>query len=342
MDKIRLGRTELMATACSFGALPIQRIPAADAAKLLRRAYDSGINFFDTANAYSDSEEKIGLGLHNVRQNIILATKSAATDKATVMQHIELSLKRMQTDYIDLFQFHNPAVLPDPANENGAYAAALEAKKKGMIRFIGITNHRLALSRQAVETGWYDTLQFPFSCLASADEIALAAYAHQHDMGFIAMKGMSGGLIKDAALTFTFMKQHPFVVPIWGMQRESELEQFLSLEQNPPAYDADMQARIEQEKAALSGNFCRSCGYCLPCPAHIDIPNAARMMFLLRRSPSAQWLQGKPYESMMNINNCIHCDHCKNHCPYGLDTPALLQENLKDYIAFKKEFEENK
>lgn len=339
MKQIQLGRTGLQVSASAFGALPIQRISMEEAAKLLRRAYDGGINFFDTANAYTDSEEKIGLGLSDVRHNIVIATKSGASDKATVLSHIALSLKRMKTDYIDLFQFHNPASLPVPEDENGAYAAALEAKKKGMIRFIGITNHRSTLCRQAVDTGLFDTLQFPFSCLASEDDIALAEYANAHDMGFIAMKAMSGGLIRDAALAFTFMKQYPFVVPIWGMQRESELEQFLALEQNPPAYDSDMQARIAKEKKELAGNFCRGCGYCLPCPAEIDIPTSARMKLLLRRAPSARWLTGSNYESMMNIENCIHCDHCKNHCPYGIDTPALLRENFEDYIAFKAAYE---
>ena len=162
MEKIRLGRTELMVTKTAFGALPIQRISGEDAAKLVRRAYEGGINFFDTANAYSDSEEKLGLALHDVRQDVVIATKSGAADKKTALAHIEESLRRLQTDYIDLFQFHNPAVLPDPEDPEGAFAAALEMKEKGHIRHIGITNHRLHIAKAAIASGNFETLQFPF------------------------------------------------------------------------------------------------------------------------------------------------------------------------------------
>ena len=152
MVKVRLGKTELWVTKTAFGALPIQRIDHAAAKKLLRRAYESGINYFDTANMYTDSEEKIGEALHDVRQNIVISTKSGGKDKKTVREHIELSLRRMQTDYIDLFQFHNPAELPDPEDPDGPFAAALEAKEKGYIRHVGITNHRLGVAQAAIET----------------------------------------------------------------------------------------------------------------------------------------------------------------------------------------------
>ena len=155
MKKIMLGKTGLMVTKTAMGCLPIQRISLEAAKKLLRKAYDNGINYFDTANMYTDSEEKIGAALHDVRQNIIISTKSGGTDYKTVTEHIELSLKRLQTDYIDLFQFHNPAVMPSPEDEKGAYAAALDAKKKGYIRHIGITNHLLKLAHQSIDSVLY-------------------------------------------------------------------------------------------------------------------------------------------------------------------------------------------
>ena len=162
MEKIRLGRTELLVTETAFGALPIQRISKADAVRLVRRAVDAGINYFDTANAYTDSEEKLGEALEGVRQNVVISTKSAATDKATALRHIEESLRRLRTDYIDLFQFHNPAVLPDPNDLNGAFAAALEMKEKGYIRHIGITNHRPKVAQAAIASGDIETLQVHF------------------------------------------------------------------------------------------------------------------------------------------------------------------------------------
>ena len=167
MEKIRLGRTGLLVTKTAFGALPIQRISKADAVKLVRRACEAGINYFDTANMYTDSEEKLGEALHDVRQNVVISTKSGGGDKKTVQAHIEQSLRSLRTDYIDLFQFHNPAVLPDIHDPDGPFAAALEAKQKGYIRHIGITNHRLKVAHEAIESGNFETLQFPFCYLAT-------------------------------------------------------------------------------------------------------------------------------------------------------------------------------
>ena len=334
---IKLGRTGLMVSASSFGALPVQRVSMDEAKKLLRIAYDGGINYFDTANAYSDSEEKIGEALSDVRHNIIISTKSGASDKATLLKHIELSLRRMKTDYIDILQLHNPGTLPDPEDPDSLYGGLLEAQKKGWIRFIGITNHRNQLAWDAVLSGKYDTLQFPFSSISDEKDIALAELARDHDMGFIAMKGLAGGLITNARTTFAFMKQHPWVVPIWGIQRESELQEFLELEKNPPAYDEEMKQLIARDRAELAGNFCHGCGYCQPCPVGIPIQNAARMSLLLRRSPYQSWLTDEMNAEMMKIENCLHCGACASRCPYGLDTPRLLAENLADYKQFRAE-----
>ena len=334
---IKLGRTGLMVSASSFGALPVQRVSMDEAKKLLRMAYDGGINYFDTANAYSDSEEKIGEALSDVRHNIIISTKSGASDKATLLKHIELSLRRMKTDYIDILQLHNPGTLPDPEDPDSLYGGLLEAQKKGWIRFIGITNHRNQLAWDAVLSGKYDTLQFPFSSISDEKDIALAELARDHDMGFIAMKGLAGGLITNARTTFAFMKQHPWVVPIWGIQRESELQEFLELEKSPPAYDEEMKQLIARDRAELAGNFCHGCGYCQPCPVGIPIQNAARMSLLLRRSPYQSWLTDEMNAEMMKIENCLHCGACASRCPYGLDTPRLLAENLADYKQFRAE-----
>lgn len=337
MKKIRLGRTELMVGASSFGALPIQRLSKPEAVKLLREAYELGMNYFDTAHGYTDSEEKIGMALSDVRKDIIISTKSPAKDKKTLMEDIETSLERMKTDYIDLLQLHNPDTLPDPEDPDGLYGGLLEAKRQGMIRHIGITNHSLERAVAAVKSGKYETIQYPFSSLASEEEIALTQLAKQEDVGFIAMKGLSGGLITNAATTFSFIKQYDNVVPIWGIQRESELLEFIEMEKNPPAYDDAMKALIEKDRRELAGNFCRGCGYCKPCPAGIDIPTMARMSLLLRRSPYQRYMTEEFKEQMMVIEQCLHCNACMSRCPYHLNTPELLQENLKDYLQFYEE-----
>lgn len=334
MEKVRLGKTGLMVTKTSFGALPIQRISKADAVKLVRKAYENGINYFDTANAYTDSEEKLGEAFKGIRENVIISTKSGGSDKKTVMAHIENSLKMLQTDYIDLFQFHNPAVLPDINDPDGPFAAALEAKEKGYIRHIGITNHRLAVAHQAIDSGWFETLQFPFCYLATDVDLELLHDCEAADMGFIAMKGLSGGLLNNAEACFAFMQQYPNVVPIWGIQHEWELDQWLELDKCGAKMTDEIKAVIDKDRKELIGNFCRSCGYCLPCPAGIEIPNAARMAQLLRRSPYKPYLTDEWHAKMHKIEGCLHCNACKSRCPYGLDTPSLLQLMLKDYDEF--------
>lgn len=337
MKKIRLGKTELMVGASSFGALPVQRLSTEDACKLLRKAYELGMNYFDTAHGYTDSEEKIGLALSDVRKDIIISTKSPAKDKKTLLEQVQMSLERMKTDYIDILQLHNPDILPDPEDPDSTYGGLLEAKKKGWVRHIGITNHSLARAVAAVKSGKYETIQYPFSSLATDEEVELTRLAKQEDVGFIAMKGLSGGLITNAATTFSFIKQYDNVVPIWGIQRESELLEFIEMEKNPPAYDDAMKALIEKDRRELAGNFCRGCGYCKPCPAQIDIPTMARMSLLLRRSPYQRYMTEEFREKMLVIEQCRHCGACMSRCPYHLNTPELLQENLKDYLQFYEE-----
>lgn len=337
IKKVRLGRTELYVTKTAFGALPIQRISKEDAVRLVRRAYDAGVNYFDTANKYTDSEEKLGIAFEGIRQNVVISTKSDGKDKKTVQAHIEASLRRLRTDYIDLFQFHNPAVLPDINDPDGPFAAALEAKQKGYIRHIGITNHRLAVAHQAIESGNFETLQFPFCYLSSEKDLALVADCRAHDMGFIAMKGLSGGMLNNAAACYAFMQQHDTVVPIWGIQHEWELDQWLDLTERGQTMTPELQAVIDHDRTELAHNFCRSCGYCLPCTAGIDIPQAARMAMLLRRSPYQQYMTDEWYAKMHKIEECVHCDACKSRCPYELDTPDLLQAMLKDYDQFYAE-----
>ena len=338
MKKIRLGKTELMVSKTSFGALPIQRISTEDAAKLVRRAFDAGINYIDTANGYTDSEKKLGLALHDVpREELVLSTKSHAHTKAEAIAHIENSLKMLKTDYVDLFQFHNPAELPNPDDPDGAYAGVLEMQKKGYVRHIGITNHRLKVAHEAIDSGNFETLQFPFCYLATDLDLELVEKCRQADMGFIAMKGLSGGLLNNAEACYCFMQQYPHVVPIWGIQHEWELDQWLELAARDPQMTPEMQAVIDKDRKELVGNFCRSCGYCLPCTAGIDIPQAARMSALLRRSPYKPYMSDEWYRKMHIVEDCVHCDLCKSRCPYGLDTPELLKHMLNDYDEFYKE-----
>lgn len=331
MDTVQLGKTGIAACKNGFGALPIQRISDEDAVYLLKKAYDHGINFFDTARAYTDSEHKVGLAFRGIRDKIYLATKTGAQTAADFWKDLETSLGNLQTDCIDLYQFHNPAFVPKPGDESGLYDAALEAKKQGKIRHIGITNHRLAVAHEAIDSGLYETLQFPFCYLATEKEEELVEKCRKAEMGFVAMKGLSGGLITNSAAAYAFMGQYDNVLPIWGVQREKELDEFLSYQDNPPSMTEEIKALIAHDREELLGDFCRGCGYCMPCPAGIEINNCARMSLLLRRSPSAEHLSPEGQAKMKKIENCLNCGRCRSKCPYGLDTPALLRRNLEDY-----------
>ena len=334
MDKIRLGRTNLLVGRSGFGAIPIQRISFDEAKYLLRKAYEHGINFFDTARGYTDSEEKIGYALSDVRKDIILATKSPAKDKQGLMQDLETSLNKLRTDYIDILQLHNPKSVPEPDGVDKLYEGLLEAKAKGMIRFIGFTNHRINVALEAVVSNFYDTIQFPLSSISSDNDLKLIDACKKHDLGVIAMKALAGGLITNAASTFTFLRQYDNVVPIWGIQRESELDEFLMLEQHPPALNDKMWQVIGHDRAELAGAFCRGCGYCLPCPVGIPINMAARMSLLLTRMPYQLFLTDEWHSKMELITECTECGQCQARCPYELDPPSLLKKELQAYREF--------
>ncbi len=336
MEHVVLGKTGLKVNKNGFGALPIQRISKEDAVALLQKAFQNGINYFDTARAYSDSEEKMGAALHEVRDQIIISTKTAAQNGEDFWKDLEVSLEKLQTDYIDLYQFHNPSFCPKPGDGSGLYEAALEAKEQGKIRHIGITNHRIAVAKEAVLSGLYETLQFPFSYLASEEEVELVELCRQKEVGFIAMKGLAGGLIHNSASAYAFMCQPQFahVEPIWGIQREWELDEFLSYQEQAPELNEALLAEIQKDKDQLAGEFCRGCGYCMPCPAGIEINNCARMSLMLRRAPQEAWLSEEWQEKMKKIENCLHCGSCMKKCPYGLNTPELLKRNYEDYKTF--------
>ncbi len=332
MAKVTLGKTGITVEKNAFGALPIQRIDRQEAVRLLRKAYNSGVTFFDTARWYTDSEEKVGEAFAGMREKVYIATKTGAATVEGFCKDLETSLHNLQTDYIDIYQFHNPAFCPRPGDGTGLYEAMLEAKAQGKVRHIGITNHRLNVAEEAVESGLYETLQFPFCYLATEKDIELVRRTEEAGMGFIAMKALSGGLINNSAAAYAFLAQYGNVLPIWGVQRESELDEFLSYIENPPVMNEELEAVIARDRQELSGDFCRGCGYCMPCPVGIEINNMARMSLMIRRAPSAAQLTPQMQEKMHKIKECLRCGKCRSKCPYGLDTPALLEKNYQDYL----------
>lgn len=333
MRTVTLGSTGITTPQNAFGALPIQRVSLDKAVRLLHRAYEGGMRYFDTARAYSDSEEKIGAAFDGFvpRDQVFIATKTMATTPEGFREQLDRSLELLRTDYIDVYQFHNVDQVWRPGDGTGMYECMLEARASGKIRHIGITAHKIGVAFEAVESGLYETLQFPFSYLSGEQELRLVQTCRDNNVGFVCMKGLAGGLINNSAAAMAWMTRFDNVVPIWGIQREEELEEWLSYMDETPAWTPEVEAFVEAERSELAGSFCRGCGYCMPCPVGITINQCARMSLMLRRAPSAGWLNYHWQAEMAKVEDCLHCGQCASKCPYELDTPALLERNLEDY-----------
>ena len=331
MKQLTLGSTEITVPQNAFGALPIQRVDLDRAVQILRRAYDGGIRFFDTARAYSDSEVKLGAAFGHMRDKVYISSKTMAKTPEEFWAQLETTLTNLRTDYLDIHQFHCADHCIAPGDGTGLYEAMLEAKAQGKVRHIGITAHKIGVAMECAESGLYETIQFPLSYLSSDKELALVEKCREKNIGFIAMKALAGGLINNSKAAMAYMAQFDNVLPIWGIQREEELEEWLSYMDNTPAMDAEITAFIERERTELLGDFCRGCGYCMPCPQGIQINNCARMSLMLRRAPSQNWLSEAMQAEMKKIETCLDCGKCMKKCPYELNTPELLKKNYEDY-----------
>lgn len=328
MRMIRLGKTGINVPQNAFGALPIQRVSEEEAVRLLQNAYDGGMRFFDTARAYSDSEEKVGKAFEGMRDKVYISSKTMATTREKFEEDLNTTLTNLKTDYLDLYQLH--CVAKCYTEEDDLYDCLVEAKKQGKIRHIGITAHKIGVAEDIVKSGLYETLQFPFSYLASERDIALVQSCKENDIGFIAMKGLSGGLLNNSRACMAFMSQYE-ALPIWGIQRQSELDEWLSFFDDEVTMTDDIKDFIEKDRKELLGEFCRGCGYCMPCTAGITINQCARMSQMIRRAPSQNWLTDHWQQEMLKIDSCVDCGLCKTRCPYELDIPNLLRKNLTDY-----------
>lgn len=332
MHDITLGSTGITVVQNCFGALPIQRRDKETAVKILRRAYEGGMRLFDTARAYTDSEEKLGEALKIYpRESYYITTKTTAKTPEGFWKDLETSLEKLQTSYIDVYQFHMVKQCWKPGDGSGMYECMEEAKKQGKIRHIGVTTHLVQIAEEIIESGLYETLQYPMSYISLDREIDLVGKCKEKNMGFICMKSLAGGLLTNTEAMTAFVSQFDNAAPIWGIQKEEELEEWLSYMDKEVSMTEEIRSFIGKEKKELSGDFCRGCGYCLPCPVDIEINNSARMSQLIRRSPSEGYLSPTWQEKMMRIESCLHCYQCASRCPYGLDTPKLLEKNLEDY-----------
>lgn len=334
MKNVTLGRTGITVPQNAFGALPLQRVEINEAVRILRRAYEGGMRFFDTARAYSDSEEKLGAAFGDgylKREDIIITTKTQALTPEAFWKDLETSLKTLKTDYIDVYQFHLMNRCFKPGDGTGMYECMQEALEQGKIKHIGGTAHKIGIARELVESGLYETVQYPISYLADEKEIELIKLCNDSNVGLICMKGLAGGLITDSKAAMAFIDQYDGAVAIWGVQSMQEMEEWLAFMDDTPKMDDEIRSFIESERNELKGEFCRGCGYCAPCTKGILIHMCNRMSLMLRRAPSEAWLNDYWQGEMKKAEECINCGACLPKCPYELNIPELLKKNIEDY-----------
>ncbi|MDR0511757.1 MAG: aldo/keto reductase [Treponema sp.] len=336
MQKVRFGKTELMVSKVALGGIPIMRLTTPEAAALVRETISLGINFIDTANGYADSEEKIGEAIKGIRrEDLVIASKSIANDKKTFSEHIDLSLKRLGVDYIDIYQLHN--VSTEEKRDavfapGGAKEALDDAVKAGKVRFPGFSSHSIPLAIQIMKSAEFFTVQLPFNFIDREAESEAIPLAKKLDMGFISMKPMGGGLLESAALSFRFLMSFDNIVPDPGIEKIEEIREIIDIVNKNQALSAADRSEIEKIKAELGSTWCHRCDYCLPCPQGIHISMALNLKSIFKRmTPQrARAFAGPPLEK---ARTCIFCGECKRRCPYNLDVPQLLKERLKEWDA---------
>ena len=323
-----LGKTGLKISRMGLGGIPIQRIDAEGTKKLVYQLMEAGVNYIDTARGYTVSEQYLGYALEGIRDKFVLATKSMSRTKEAMAKDIDISLGNLKTDYIDLYQVHNPnmAQLEQVIGPDGALEALLEAKAAGKIGHIGLTAHSVEVFEKALELDWVETIMFPYNIVETQGE-ALIKKAAEKNIGFVDMKPLAGGAIEDATLAVHFLVSNPDVtVVIPGMADAKEIEQNLAAGENTAPLTAEEQKKVAEVRQALGTQFCRRCNYCAPCTVGINIPSVFLFQGYLDRYGLADWAKDRYGAMAVKASACVECGACEPRCPYGLPIRQMLKE----------------
>ena len=335
MNMVKLGKTDLVVSEVGFGAIPIIRLDRQAAVRVLRHAFERGINFFDTAYAYRDSEAKIGDAFKRQRDQVIITSKTLQRSGDKVREHIENSLKMLQTDYLDLYQLHQVAQDKDwqaVLAPGGALEEVIRARDAGKIRYLGVTSHSLPMALKLVRTGLFDTIQFPFNFIEDAAKHELLPIVREMGTGFIVMKPFAGGAIDNASAAFKFLRQHADIVPIPGFESTAQIDEVLSFYTTPNQVEARDLAVMERYRDELGKRFCRRCEYCQPCPQGVMITPAMGYPIVAARMSGAVAAEfcKVPMES---VPLCTACGVCIDRCPYELNIPEILKANYERFLG---------
>jgi len=342
MNEIKLGQTDLVVSEVGFGAIPIIRLEKKEAVRVLRHAFDRGITFYDTANAYRDSEEKIGIALSGVRDRIVLASKTVNRDGKGLREHLERSLRMMRTDHLDLYQLHQIAQERDweaVTAPGGALEEAARALDAGKIRYLGVTSHSLPMALRMVRTGLFSTVQFPFNFIEDAARDDLLPAALEMGMGFIVMKPFGGGAIDNAEVAFRFLRQHSGILPIPGFDATSQIDEVLSFYDSPNEVTSQDRSVMDRYRRELGSRFCRRCEYCQPCPQGVMITPAMGYPIIANRMSPAVAVEFSKIP-MESVTKCTACGACVEKCPYDLSIPEIIRSHYEMFIRHSREAKE--
>ena len=339
MHQVRLGRTELMVSAVAFGGIPIQRLSEDDAVAVVRHCLDRGVNFIDTANGYTTSEAWIGKAIAARREGLIIATKSGARTGDGVREHLALSLERLGVETIDLYQFHGVStseMYEQTLASGGPLDVLREAQAAGKVRHIGITSHSLEIATKAVQSDQFETIMFPVNFVANEEAEKLIPVAEEHDVGFIAMKPMGGGMLENAPIAFKYLRRFSNVIPVVGIQRTEEIDEIVAVMEGPAEMTTSEEAEMIRIKEELGTRFCRRCNYCQPCPQEIPISVVLTFESFVKRMPVERLLSGGLARVMEAAETCLKCGECETKCPYGLPIREMIDEAVASWRALKE------
>jgi predicted aldo/keto reductase-like oxidoreductase len=334
LEKIRLGKTNMFVSRLGFGGIPIQRLGEDDAVAVIKRCLDLGITFLDTANAYTISEERIGKAIAGRREEVILATKSTSRKREGVEKHLNLSLVRLNVKYIDLYQFHgvsDKASLDRVLAPDGPISVVEKARDEGLVKHIGITSHQIDVAKEAVASGRFETIMFPFNFVTAEAADELIPLARKHDVGFIVMKPLSGGMIDNAKIAFKYLFQFPDILTIAGIEKIHEIEEIVSILEGPLKITAAEKKQMQKLKDELGTKFCHRCDYCQPCSEGIMISTVMMYPSLARRLPPESLFSSYWGQVVEKAADCTECGECEERCPYHLPIRELLAEYVTQY-----------